>query len=91
MDRKPEILIEKGIPLSLRQGGSQQKLRKYPFPAMEIGDSFYAPLSMYEPRDGVARMSKFKASLSRIAVTNKEHGRFSLRSDENGIRVWRVA
>jgi hypothetical protein len=67
------FLIEKGIPVPMVSG-----TRVYPFPSMEVGDSF-----------SIDRKEKVAAAAS---VFGKRHGvKFSLRRTGNGYRVWRVA
>lgn len=58
--------------------------RKYPFPDMQPGDSFWVPLG-----DNAARTSH------NLVAAASSHGRrkgkkFSVRRDGEGFRVWRV-
>lgn len=68
--------IEKNVPMpnGLRTRGS-----RYPFPQMEVGDSFFAQGS--------------RGTIASAAHTyGKKHGfRFSSRTEGDGVRVWRVA
>lgn len=74
--------IEKGIEPPKGQMGRR---RSYPFPDMEIGDSFFVP---FEEGD-----LKVKAAVQAAATHyGKRHGmKFATRSIEGGIRVWRLA
>lgn len=67
--------IEKGIPMPEKRGAP----RKYPFPDMEIGDSFEA---LIEPDALRAAAYKFQ---------KRYGGQFKVRKHENGARAWRVA
>lgn len=70
------IKIEKGIPMPEVQAGSKPK---YPFLEMEIGDSFFV--------EGAPQ------SLLTSAASNhakRYGGRFSVRKQYGGVRVWRV-
>ena len=74
------IEIEKGIPLPskpvTREGGCKPK---YPFQAMEVGDSFEVKAPP-------------KSFVNIVAVYGKKLGvKFTTRKTEGGRRVWRVA
>lgn len=66
--------IEKGIEIPDRRGAP----RKYPFPDMEIGDSFEA---MIGPDALRAAAYKFQ---------RKYGGKFTVRKHGEGARAWRV-
>ena len=73
----PEFKIEKGVPLPRKTGRDGQNL--YPWPEMEIGDSIFLPGKTI--KDSNAGLQYGRA-----------HGKkFTARSVEGGIRVWRVA
>lgn len=70
--------IEKNIPIprSHAEGG------KYPFPQMEIGDSFVVPAD------------RGRAATVACARQKRKHGKqFATRKTEDGkfVRVWRIA
>lgn len=68
--------IEKNVPMPEYL---RMRRSRYPFNEMEIGDSFFAG----ESRGKVA---------SAAHTYGKKHGlRFSMRSEGDGFRVWRVA
>lgn len=72
-----EFNIEKGIPVAPLTGAGRKN--KYPFDAMEVGDSFFV-------KDGKGK------SLSRLSYM---HGKrlsykFACRTVEGGVRVWRT-
>lgn len=71
-----EFTIEKGIPVPKKM---VDRKSKYPFGAMEVGDSFFV-------KDGNIR------NMSRISSTHakKMPYRFSCRTVEGGVRVWRT-
>lgn len=69
--------IDKGIPrpASLRAA-------KYPWAALEIGDSFFVP-SVNGATHNVASVASW---------AGKRHGKkFSSRTVDGGVRVWRIA
>lgn len=71
-----EIKIEKGIPIPAGSKG----VHKYPFAQMEVGDSFFTPCENLPSLRVYARQ------------VGKEKGlKFSVRQEEGGARVWRVA
>jgi len=75
-----EFEVEKGIPVVPRRGPARG--RKYPFAAMEVGDSFLAP--------GYAR-NRINASVYRWKSSHLGQ-QFAIRAVDDGcIRVWRVA
>ena len=72
-----EIVIEKGIPVPKTNRSDRRS--KYPFGAMEVGDSFFV-------KNGNIR------NMSRISSTHakKMSYRFSCRTVDGGVRVWRT-
>lgn len=74
--------IEKGVPIPPKKS----KLNKYPFHAMEPGDSFLIPL----PPEVDRRTFTVRVTV-RVAAWRKATGyRFTIRTMEGGVRVWRV-
>lgn len=74
-----EFKIEKGIPIPPGK-------KIYPWPEMEIGDSFTVSITNGD-------LSRARKRLSSAAVHHqKKHGgRFTVRKiDDNTLRVWRV-
>jgi len=72
-----EFTIEKGVPVPKQVGAGRKN--KYPFDAMEVGDSFFV------------KDIKVKA----ISKTCGSHGkrlsrRFASRTVDGGVRVWRT-
>lgn len=66
------IEIEKGISAPSQRG-------KYPFTAMEVGDSFFVP--------GVTT-----SKLVNAAQAHRSNGRkYTTRTENGGARVWRIA
>lgn len=71
-----QIKIDKGVPIpTSRWSGAK---RKYPFPDMEIGDSFFTDTKQETVGSSVATYAKFN---------NKK---FTTRSENGGTRVWRI-
>jgi len=71
--------IDKNVPIPESQSGPGRP-RKYPFPDMEVGDSFYA---------------EGKKEAEKADVASKKYGtkygcRFTCRRDEGGGRIWRI-
>lgn len=58
--------------------------KKYPFDQMEVGDSFFVPLG-----DNEQRVKKTVSNCAR-SFGKRVGQRFSIRSDGDGIRIWRV-
>lgn len=72
-----QIKIDKGVPVpASRWSGSK---RKYPFPDMEVGDSFFTESKQETVGSSVASYARFN---------NKK---FTARSENGGTRVWRIA
>ena len=69
------IQIEKNVPLPARLAWNTQ----YPFASMEVGDSFHVPNG---------RLSAI--STSAIQFGKRHNKKFTLRTVEKGIRVWRT-
>lgn len=70
--------IEKGVPMPADQKGKKGS-SKYPLADMSIGDSFFVP----NGRITTVR----KAAYQRGPALNR---RFSVRTVDGGVRVWRV-
>ena len=72
-----EFHIEKGIPVPKMTGAGRKN--KYPFDAMEVGDSFFI-------KDGKVK------TLSRSCGTygKRLERKFTSRTVDGGARVWRV-
>ena len=70
-----QIKIDKGVPVPTSRWGK----RKYPFPDMEIVDSFFTDDKQETVGSSVATYAKFN---------NKK---FTTRSENGGTRVWRIA
>lgn len=78
-----EFKIESGIPLPGDCGRGRP--RKYPFPDMEVGDSFFCEGSH-------SRTVQFKAYKAAQEYAHRNPPmKFSGRLVEGGIRIWRVA
>lgn len=83
----PMFVIETGIEMPTRpcRGGPT----KYPFAQMEVGDSFYFPASgesKVEMRRAIGRMTSNASAWSKRLPGRK----FSVRTVEGGVRIWRV-
>lgn len=77
-----QFTIDKGVPLPPhRPSGGMGRLPTYPWHQMEVGDSFFVP-------GGVLKKLATAAS-----ATARRHPplRFSLRTVDGGVRVWRIA
>lgn len=71
--------IEKNVPAP----PAAQSTRRYPFPDMEVGDSFFVQTES-------ARTNPRLRSCA--ALYGKRHGKkFRVRSVDGGSRVWRIA
>lgn len=66
----------------------RERIRKYPFKEMDIGDSFLFPCSESEREKHTARYTIYAA----IGYFKKKNSgyKFSVRSVDGGFRVWRV-
>lgn len=80
--------IEKGVPLP--RGSHKGAAPRYPWREMEVGDSFFAPLSSYQCRSGEPTVEKYLLSMQRVAAGQRE-GSFRVRAEGDGVRVWRIA
>jgi hypothetical protein len=73
--------IEKDVPVP----GTYHHRAKYPFPEMEVGDSFLVP---YGGKPKRVVMNNVRSAGS---YYGKRHGiRFVFRTEEGGVRTWRV-
>lgn len=78
---KQKIVVEKGIPIPDESRGGDHATRtyKYPFHLMEVGDSFFVP-----------ELNSYQFS-GRIANGQHRTGfKFTVRTVEGGIRIWRT-
>ena len=76
--------IESGVEIPTNAKPKKEKVAKYPYAEMNIGDSFFVPSG---ERGG---------SLGNICAMNKKMGerlgwKFVARTVEGGVRVWRKA
>lgn len=69
--------IDKAIPLPPKIG---RQSKMYPFPYMEVGDSFKTTADEYE-----------KASRAAYAYAHAHHCQFACRKTDEGGRIWRIA
>ena len=67
--------IDKGVPMG--PGKRRGRPRKYPFPDMEVGDSFFVP-NLKNPRPLFASCAKHVGMKAAV------------RAEGDGYRVWRV-
>lgn len=74
-----EFSVEKGKPLPA------YPRRRYPFDRMEVGDSFWVPVGDNSER------TKSNLNGSARAFGRRKGQKFSIRRDEDGFRVWRIA
>lgn len=74
-----QFAIEKGVPIPPSATGPKSG-SKYPYREMEVGDSFFVPGGKRSTVSGVLQ--------SRHA---RPHGKFTLRTVDGGVRVWRIA
>jgi hypothetical protein len=70
MAENGKIGIEKGVPVP-----HGHRTTKYPWPEMEIGDSFFAPTKSPNPTNAQKRYGY----------------KFTCRTVDGGYRVWRIA
>lgn len=78
--------IETNIPVPARASGGKIL---YPFASMQVGDSFLATSELPVTPEHRRRISAATAAYAR---RNPSLGvKFSVRSTEQGLRVWRVA
>jgi hypothetical protein len=78
------IPIEKGIPIppNPREGGHGNT--KYPFRAMEVGDSIFIPCTLTELPGVRNRVHSATRHYTKNGIT------FTSRTVEGGFRVWRI-
>lgn len=74
----PSIKIDRGLPLP-RGHNAGGGMRLYPFPDMEIGDSFFVPKD---------KANSVRATAVKFGKDNS--CRFVTRAVVDGIRVWRA-
>lgn len=76
--------IERDIPLPPRKPlGRQAGVSKYPFRTMAVGDSFFVAATGKGIRKAFSRLT----SSAQAAKPFK----FSVRTLDNGVRIWRIA
>ena len=83
------IKVEKGVPIPPRRwrgGGPRGGDPKYPWPLMEVGDSFFIPT---HSRDEAILMN-LKIGSSATTYMRKHGVKFTARSLDDGVRYWRV-
>lgn len=73
-----QLKIEKNVPIP----NVAQKIEKYPFAKMDIGDSFFVEFS----KKDALRMQR-----SMHYIQKKLKIKLVSRINENGIRIWRIA
>lgn len=78
------IQIEKNIPFPVQK----KKECKYPFHKMEVGDSFFYPIS------NECNTRELQTKIANAAWTwnnrNNKELKFKTTQLENGVRVWRI-
>lgn len=72
-----QIKIDKGVPIPPAKRGVG--IRKYPFPDMEVGDSFFTESKQETVGSSVTIYARFN------------NVKFATRSENGGTRVWRIA
>ena len=72
-----EFTIEKGIPVPKQVGAGRKN--KYPFDAMEVGDSFFV-------KDGTVKTLSRSCGIYGKRLERK----FASRTVDGGVRVWRT-
>lgn len=72
------MIIEKGIPVRDPRADANETRRKYPWSAMEVGDSFFATVSANALRTTAAYHAR---------KTGRE---FIVRKENDGARAWRT-
>jgi len=73
------IEIEKAVPIPNRKGSYEPRESKYPYKAMEVGDSFLVVEPPKSFRQQVNNWGKFT-----------DGKKFCYRTTPEGVRVWRV-
>lgn len=81
------ITIETGIAVPRPP---QAFLRKYPFPDMQVGDSFFIPA---KTADRIRTRNRVRVAARRHALRRDtpKGWRFATRVVEGGIRCWRIS
>ena len=78
------FMIEEDVPMPKRQGGRTGS--KYPFAALDVGQSFMVP----DTQDKEVNVGTLRSALGAFKKRNPDSGKFSVRSVDGGVRVWRV-
>lgn len=78
MASQPSFQIESGVPLPNDSGIGAP--RKYPFPSMQIGDSFLVATEKAANARAAAKM-----------FARRQGVQFTVRKLDSGTRIWRVA
>lgn len=73
------MFIEKGIPVHDPRGNANASRGKYPWEAMQIGDSFFAAVSP----NALRTTAQYHA--------RKTGRKFVVRKEGDGARAWRIA
>jgi hypothetical protein len=81
------IEIENSIPIPATKRPGAGRRGTYPFAALEVGQSFFVP---NQPGKTNRRLRTAIGGLAQY-ITKKTGYRFTSRTVEGGIRVWRVA
>lgn len=81
-----EYKIEKDVPLRESRGGRRFK---YPFPDLEVGDSFFVPLPAGK------KLGRHQADMASVAILyRRKRGNgwdYTTRQEKGGVRIWRTA
>ncbi len=80
-----KVKIESGIPIPLCQGKGNRS--KYPWGDMNIGDSFFEPLNGRDPKSVMSILQNCK---THFVKSRKSKFKFTIRTAEGGLRVWRT-
>ena len=85
--------IDKNIPIPPKQRPMTEQ-KKYPFHEMQIGDSFFIPKNLkYENKHRIKNTRNIRSSvincLKKYNAKN-EPIKISTRTNEHGMRVWRI-
>jgi len=75
--------IEHGVAMPGRR-------HKYPFPELEVGDSFFVPFKDPSSRDETVRLAVTIGS-SACHCGKKLGRKFATRTVEGGLRAWRIS
>lgn len=82
----PAFKIEKDVPHDGR-GSARQNF--FPFPDMEVGDSFFMQFGLTTPRGTPISASILSSAATSYGRANNR--KFSTRTVDGGIRCWRIA